>query len=173
MDEYYKIFLNIGTRTDDLTKYMCSALVVTGKHYLRKKAPSQALKLFESASVSAAGRTHFLAYIIEALVDFGMREEAERYLERMGKIAFECKDYLISNFLISTLQDDLKGSIQMGRNLLSGGLETPTVYEKLIIQSIKGEYVDAADEHFREACKKWPEKEGDFTYAREIGGIAS
>ena len=168
MESYYRVFLKVGERTDELVKYMCSALVVTGKHYLRKKIRSRAIELFDSAAISGGGRTNFLAYIIETLVDFKMREPAEKYLERLGKIDTSGPDYMVSKFLISTLFEDLIGSIQMGRNLVRDGHVTPAVYEKLIGQSIKGQYMDSADELFQEACKRYPDRTGDFTYAREM-----
>jgi CheY-like chemotaxis protein len=168
IEGYYQIYLKIGERGEDLVKYMCSALVVNGKHFLRQEKNVRAIQLFDSAAVSAGGKTHFLYYIIETLVDFKLLDEAERFLSRLGKLAPDSEDYLISNFLISTLYDDLNASIQMGRKLLRDGVESPAVYEKLIAQSIKGEYVDAAEELFLTGCKKWPDRTGDFTYAREV-----
>jgi CheY-like chemotaxis protein len=168
MEGYYRIFLKVSDRTEELTKYMCSALLVTGKHYLRRKIRSRALELFEAAAVSGNGKSNFLAYIIDALVDYKMRDPADAFLVRMGKVSTTSADYLISRFLISTLFDDLLGSIQMGRNLIREGHETPAVYEKLIAQSVKGEYMEAAEELYVEACKKWPNRTGDFVFAREV-----
>jgi CheY-like chemotaxis protein len=168
MEGYYRIYLKITDRTDELTKYMCSALLVTGKYYLRKKIRSRALELFEAAAISGGGKTHFIAYIIDALVDFKMRDPADQFLVRMGKISTDSTDYLVSKFLISTLFEDTLSSIQMGRNLIKDGHETASVYEKLISQSVKGEYFDEAEALFQSACKRWPDRTGDFTYAREI-----
>jgi CheY-like chemotaxis protein len=167
MEGYYQIYLRIPERNDDLIKYMCSALVVTGKYYLRTKNRSRAVKLFEAASVSAGGRTNFTTYAIEALVNFNILNEAEKFLERLRTLAPASKDFQISKFLISTLQDDLIGSIQQGRNLIREGIETPAVYEKLIAQSKTGQYHEEVENLLEVASKKWPDRIPDFIFARD------
>jgi tetratricopeptide (TPR) repeat protein len=167
IESYYNIFLKIGERTDELTKSMCSALVVAGKFYLRISRETLALSLFESAAISAAGRTQFINYIVENLVDYKMREDAERFLERLRKLSMASKDFRIARFMVSTLQDDRPASIQMGTTLIEEGIETSGIYEKMIAQLTREQNSKLADALLQTAIQKWPERKADFNYARE------
>lgn len=167
MEGYYSIYLKIAERPDDLIKTMCSALVVTGKYYLRTSFPSRALEVFEKAAVSAGGKTAFILYIIETLVDFKMVADADRFLVRLNTFAPGGLDYLAGKFLISTLDQEVKVAVQIGRDTIRAGVEIPSVHEKLIILSLRAGYIDAAEALFRFACSRWPDKQGNFIYAFE------
>ena len=158
MEWYYKIFLNTDERSDELTRYMCSALVITGKHYLNQKTKVKALELFESAAVSAAGRTKFILYIVETLVDFEMPSEATRFLSRLVTIDHASPDCLAAEFLISTLTKPLVDAVYLGRKAIRAGVQIPSVHKKLISLSVTGGYLDSAQELSKEACALWPDK---------------
>ncbi|MBC7397500.1 MAG: response regulator [Bdellovibrionales bacterium] len=167
MEGYYSIFLKIGERSDDLIKSMCSALVVTGKYYLRTQFPTRALEVFEKAAISAAGRTVFLFYIIETLIDFKMLADADRFLNRLHAVAPGSHEYLAGKFLISSQELDLEQAIKLGRDTVRASVEIASVHEKLIQLCVRGGYREAADELYRFACSRWPEKQGNFIYALE------
>jgi len=56
VEDYYKIFVELEERTDELIRYMCSALAVTGRYYLKNHSNQKAISAFESAAISSAGR---------------------------------------------------------------------------------------------------------------------
>ena len=170
---YYRIFVKIDERTDDLIRYMCSALVVTGKYYLRQKINTRAIDVFESAAVSAGGRVNFLLYIVEALTLHGLYEESNHFVSRLRSIAPASKEMQAAEFLSLNLSADLKKSIEQGESILKKGVDFPCVYEKLILQSIQNGDRDAALKLAKKACEKWPEKKNAFTHGfdpKEIRG---
>ncbi len=167
MEGYYRVFLKLDSRSEEVVKCMCSALVVTGKYYLRNKIRSRAMQVFESAALSAGGRTKFLLYTVETLVDFKMKEESFQYSERISLISPGSLDSWASRFLVSTLMDSLVDSIQLGRSAIKAGVAVPSVYEKLIIQSMKAGHTDAAEDLFQSALRQWPNQFKNFLAAKE------
>ena len=85
IDGYYQIYLQITERNEELTKHMCSALVVAGKYYLQKDMHAKALQIFESAAISSAGRSQFLAYIIATLIDYNLGQAVKPVLGPASK----------------------------------------------------------------------------------------
>lgn len=164
MEGYYRIFVKIDERSDELIRYMCSALVVTGKYYLRQKIRSRGVEVFENAAISAGGRVGFLLYIVEALVDQKMLAECDQFISRLQSLAPASKEFQAASFLVMSLKEQVKEAIHVGRTLLKDGIEFPSVYEKLIIQSIKGGYRDAAMDLAKIASQKWPDKRQTFLY---------
>ncbi len=164
MEGFYRIFVKIDQRTDELIRYMCSALVVTGKYYLRQKIKTRAVEVFENAAVSAGGRVGFMLYVVEALVDFKMYEEIAPFVRRMQALAPTSKEFLAAQYLAIGPKVDVKDAIHQGRSVLKEGVEFPSVYERLILQSIQGGYKDAAFELAKFAIQKWPNKRNNFTH---------
>jgi hypothetical protein len=74
-------------------------------------------------------------------------------------------DIKASKFLVSSLNEDPKVAIHIGRTLIQNGLEVPSVHEKMIELSVREGHADAAEKLHREACERWPDQEEDFTYA--------
>ena len=137
---------------------MCSALAVSGRHFLRQKSYPRAIELFESVAVSSAGRAQFLLYVIEALSEYGLTKEADPFLGRLLKVAPGSKEAIAAQFL--TLDDsiNMKDVVFRGRGVVKDGVEHPAVYEKLIISSINAGYKDSAVELANFAIKRWPER---------------
>jgi len=48
--------------------------------------------------------------------------------------------------------------VNRGKTLVNDGIEHPAVYEKLIMNSIKAGYKDAALEYAKKAMSKWPDR---------------
>jgi CheY-like chemotaxis protein len=165
MEGYYRIYVKLPEHSDELIKYMCSALLVTAKYYLRNSHRTRALEIFKNAAISAGGRSHFLIYIVETLVEYKMKNEANEYLKRIIQMAPGSNDVWAAQFLVSTLSNDRIASIQLGRDAIRRGISIPSVYEKLILQSVRGGYCDEAQELFETACKKWPDKIDSFNFA--------
>ncbi len=162
VESYYKIFIEIEERNDELVRYMCSALAVTGRYYLRQKVYPRAIEVFESAAISAAGRAGFLLYIIETLVEYGMYKESTPFLGRLQNLAPGSKEVVAAQFLTLDASVNVRDVVNRGRGVLKDGIEHPSVYEKLINCSIKAGYRDSALELANEARKKWPEKSKYF-----------
>ncbi|NDG84189.1 MAG: response regulator [Proteobacteria bacterium] len=158
VDSYYRIYVEMDERNDELIRQMCSALAVTGRYYLRQRAYPRAIEIFESAAISSAGRTPFLLYIIEALAEYGLTKEADPFLSRLQKIAPGSQEVLAAQFLTLDQAIDVKDVVNRGRGILRDGVENPSVYEKLIIASIKAGYKDKALELADFARKRWPER---------------
>ena len=158
VDSYYRIFIEMDERNDELIRQMCSALAVTGRYYLRQKVYARAIELFESAAISSAGRTSFLLYIIEALAEYGLLKEADPFLSRLQKISPGSQEVIAAQFLTLDQGMDVKDVVNRGRGVLKEGVEHPSVYEKLIIASIKAGYKDKAIELADYARKRWPER---------------
>ena len=160
--DFYKVYLDIDERNDELVRYVCSAMLVAGKYFLKKKDTKGALELFDKAAITAAGKSNYLYYIIETLVDYKLQNECQPFLKRLYALSPIGQDYLAANFLASTLSLPTIDIVHQGRELLKKGVETPAVYDKLIHHSIKGGYREAADDLIQYAIQKWPEKKADF-----------
>ena len=170
MEGYYRIYLKIEGRSEELIKYMCSALVVTGKYYLRNKVKSRALQVFENAALCAGPKTAILLYAVETLVEYKLKDDSARFSTKIEAIAPESPHFWASRFLVSTLAGSLLDSVQLGRDAIQRGCAIPSVYEKLIFQSMRAGHVEAAERLFFEASSKWPEQRLKFLAARECFG---
>ena len=162
MEGYYRVFLKIDNRSDDLIRYMCSALVVTGKHYLASKVRSRAMEVFENAAVSAAGKTTFISYIVENLVDYKMKNEASHFAERITRVAPGSSDDLSCRFLVGMLGVSTIEAIHLGRKMIKEGAQSAKVYEKLIALCHEAGQRDIAEQYYDFAIKKWPDRKNSF-----------
>lgn len=162
VEAYYRIFTMLEHRNDELVKYICSALIVTGRYYFMSKYNTRALELLEKAAISCAGKTSFLRYIIELMVEFDKRDEAKGILKRFPMETQRGPDYQTMDLLIArkTLENGLL--LQKGREIIKAGIHTAVVYEIVIEASLKAGMSDAADELLRVATKKWPDQADRF-----------
>ncbi len=162
IESYYRIFLQLDERPDELINYMCSALAVTGKHYLLKKANRRALELLEKAIVSSAGRTRFIRYAIECLIESNMSSEADGWLKRFPREAREGEDYAVSDLLVMGKFAQSGRVLQRGRELLKKGIESAPVYQVMIEHAARSGQIETAEDLLRVASAKWPAHSGRF-----------
>jgi CheY-like chemotaxis protein len=162
VEAYYRIFTMVEGRTDELVRYICSALIVTGKYYLMNKYSSRGLELLDKAAVSAAGKSSYLRYVIEVLSEFDKVEEAKGVLRRFPADAQKGPDYLSMDLLISAKGAEPGVTIQKGRDLIKAGVETAIVYEIMIEALQKAGLKDSMNELLQRAVKKWPEQSKKF-----------
>jgi tetratricopeptide (TPR) repeat protein len=160
---YYEIFQQLDQKPEELIRHMCSALVVSGKHFLNQKQDRKALQLFELAANCGAGRTKFLLYMVETLVNFEMSAEAGKFLSRLTQTDDTSADCMAAKFLVSTLSDSLMDSIKLGKKTLEAGVSIPSVYEKLITLSVLGGNKNMAKDLLQEASAKWPDRSHVFS----------
>ena len=162
VESYYQIFTQIDERTDELVNYICSALVVTGKYYLRRKTLSRAYELFDKAAISCAGRTKFLRFIIEILTEFKMVGEAPKFMSRFPAASQKSEDYLTCGYILLMATKNYAQVVQRGRELIREGFKSPTIYMILVEGSFKAGLKDAANDLVQDAGRLHPKSVGDF-----------
>ncbi len=165
IESYYQIFKQIDERTDELTRYICSALSVAGKHYLGQNIHARAVELFNNVAVSCAGRIQYMRYAIEALANHQRKDEAVAYLKRFPAETRGTADYLVASLMVSGMTRPSGEVIQQARTLIQDGFEQPAVYRVLIHHSSKSGLKDSTDHLVQLAVKKWPEQADDFKFA--------
>jgi CheY-like chemotaxis protein len=164
MNEYYDIFKAMETRTDRLVDHVCAGLNVYGKLKLIHGEVETGIKLFDQTSVSCAGRTKFLRYIIETLVQYEQGVQAEQYLVRFPLHEREGLNYLVSEYLVQSLSEDADRMVHLGRSILSrnAGYGDPRLYSVLIEAMLDRGMNDEAEEAMRKAISQYPEQRENF-----------
>ena len=170
MEGYYQIFQNLSEPSDDLTKSVCSAMVVTGKYYLQQKNKTRALEIFQAAAVASSSQSQFLLYTIETLLDFGFKDDATKFLDRMKKTALGSDHYKIADFRMGCATLAPAHCVNEGKKLLKEGIESPSVYESLIRVSLLSGFSEYAETVSEEAKKKWPKQAVRFTILSQATG---
>jgi CheY-like chemotaxis protein len=162
VEAYYRIFTMIENRNDELIKYICSALIVTSRYYFMNKYNTRALELLEKAAISSAGKTSFLRYIIELMVEFDKHEEAKGVLKRYPPELQKGPEYQSMDLLIARKSLDTGILLQKGREMLKAGIQTSTIYEIMIEASARAGLSDSVGELIRAASKKYPDHAAKF-----------
>jgi CheY-like chemotaxis protein len=162
MEGYYRTFVQIDARDDELVRYMCSALVVCGKYYLLRKHRTKSLEVFEKAAVTCAGQIQFLKYIIETLVEFDLADSAVGFYQRYRSADPSSDMTKALEYMVSSKKDGLSAGIEKGRELLKAGVKHPAVYRILIRQCVDAGLEDSSENLAQTAAKTWPERAGEF-----------
>ena len=162
IEKYYQLFIQIDDRNEEIVRYICAALVVCGKYYLRKGLQSRALELFQKAAVSAAGRTNILREIIMALVEYGLLKFADEYLGRFPPDTQSGKDYLTMKLLIAHNSTPALRVVDTGRDILKMGIQDPLVYQILISRTGEAGLNASVQDLVNKAAALWPEKKDFF-----------
>ena len=167
IEGYYQIFTLVESRTDELVRYICSALIVCGKHYLSRKIQTRALELFEKVAISCAGRPKFLRYTIETLAEFGLFKDAAKYLTRFPQDSRGQEDFLAVDYLVFDHNANAGTSIQKGRDIIQKEIHSSLVYEILIRRYFEAKLLDAGEELLKNASKRWPSSADKFLKLKE------
>lgn len=167
VESYYQIFTQLDQRTDELIRYMCSALAVTGKYYLSQSTRSRGLKLFDNMAITCAGRVQFMRYAIESMLQYDCVSDAAQYMKRFPAEMHGHPDYKVSAILVAGATRPSGEVIQMARQAIDAGLEDPEVYLTLIEHSAKGGLRDTAEDLCQTAAKKWEKRTEEFRFALE------
>jgi CheY-like chemotaxis protein len=162
MEGYYRTFTAIDGRTDELVRYMCSALIVCGKHYLIRKHRQKAVEVFEKAAVTCAGQIQFLKFIIENLVEYQLTDAAKEFYSRYRHIDPASEMSQTLEYLVSSEKVTLSQSLEKGRALLKSGVKHPMVYRALIKTCMDSGLEETGRDLAQYAVKAWPERTGDF-----------
>ena len=156
VERYYQTFITLDARNDELVRYICAALVVCGKHYLKNNNPSRGMELFRKASVTGAGKVKILREIILALAENEMLKNAQEFLSRFPPEIQSGADYQAMEYLVNSDSQAITLTISKGRELISKGVLDPIIYQVLITKSIQGGYAEQGMELIQEGIKKWP-----------------
>lgn len=171
IEGYYRIFTQLDSRNDELIRYICSALAVTGKYYLGRKTRSRALELFEKVAVTCAGRIQFMRYVVEALVDNDCIRDAADYLTFFPPETRGQPEYLMASLVVAGASRPSGEVVQIARDLIKKGIEHPCVYVILVRHSAKAGLQDSAEHLCQTLAGKWPDKAQDFAAALAEGTV--
>ncbi len=132
MGLYYTIFTNLGERTDEMTKVMCSALIVAGRHHATHGDAVRALDCFQKAAVSSAGRPRILKDLTVAMVEAGLPLEADKTLTRFPGDTRDRPEFLVAHLAVANALEDPESVLDKAQRLLAQGLTDPTLYKVAI-----------------------------------------
>jgi CheY-like chemotaxis protein len=152
---YYNIFKNVEEKSEECIRHMCSALIVSGKYILQNYEKSSGLDHFEKAAICANGRTGFLRFIIEILIDNKLFLEAPKFLEHFLPTSRVEKDYLVCFYLISGKTQNPLKVIDWGKKLFKRGIFDFKIYQTLIRNLLKEGQKEEALVYIAEAKAKY------------------
>lgn len=165
VEKYYNIFTNLDERNDNLIKYICAALIVCGKYYLRIKQKPRALELFQKAAVTSAGRPGILFEVGSALVEAKMAKEAEPYLKRFPADTQNGKEYSLLRLLILSETASASDVTNEGRATIQKGILDPRIFEITIKAAVKARAGSVAEELKFQAMSAFPNEKAKFEAA--------
>jgi CheY-like chemotaxis protein len=164
---YYDLFIALDERPDDLTRHMCSAMAVAGKHALGRQENAKAIEIFDKLAVTCAGRTGYLRYAVESFVERERFAEATRYLKRFDPITHASDDYQIASFLVASGTRPVSEVLNQGQLILRQGIQSEDMY-RILIRLARSQKLDhMADEYF-ENLKKYLSEERPMTIVKSI-----
>lgn len=173
VERYYQIFTSIEERNEEMIKYICAALVICGKYYLKASYHTRALEVFQKAAVTGQGRTKILREIVTSLCDAGQPKQAQEFLKRFPADSLKGADHLCSQLLILDALGPALQVVNLGRQIIGDGVDDPQVYEVMIRRWMGLMKPDAAEDLFHKAVKLWPEQKTRFARARGAGTPAA
>ena len=156
VERYYAIFCNIDERNDLLTDYICAALIVCGKHYVKTGNRNRAIELFQKAVATSAGRTKFLREIVQTLIDGKMGSEAAGVLKRYPPGNQKGKEYLLLDFQVRNLLQDAQSVLNQGRELVTQGVESEKFFEIMLTRSLEAANARMAETMLSTGAAKYP-----------------
>ncbi|OFZ79419.1 MAG: hypothetical protein A2583_02945 [Bdellovibrionales bacterium RIFOXYD1_FULL_53_11] len=169
IEGFYRNFMDIEARTEELSRYVTAALVVCGKYYFQNDLPSRALELMNKAAITAAGRTKVLREIIITLLSFKQQKQAQDFLNRFPAETRKGADFLSMELVVLDGLVSVSKTIENGRRLLQQDLHDPAVYTVLIRRSNEAKLFDAAEQLLQTAVQKWPQQAKEFQDAASEG----
>lgn len=162
VQKYYLIFTHLEERTEELVKTACAGMIIAGKHLAKKGARESAIEHFAKAAAGAAGRTRILREVVVGLADCGLAKEAELFLAKFPPDTRAGVDYLVADLTLADRTETAAKSYDRARSYLSKGAQDPALYRILIRRAVELEKNDAAEEYFIDACKKFPDAQGEL-----------
>jgi CheY-like chemotaxis protein len=162
IEQYYRIFLELDEKSDDLVKHTCAALITSGKSFLKKGDPARAKSLFQMAGISAGGKVQFLTEIITTLVNAGFADEADKYLKRFPQHTRETIEFFSMDYLVMSKTMPLQVTLDQGRKLVQDGRFHPIIDKILVAAFLKAGMKENAIFLAQDACRRWPTQAREF-----------
>jgi CheY-like chemotaxis protein len=162
IEQYYRIFLELDEKSDDLVKYTCAALITSGKSFLKKGDPDRAKSLFQMAGISSGGKIQFLSEIITTLVGANFADEGDKYLKRFPQHTRETIEYFSMDYLVMSKTMPLQVTLDQGRKLVQEGRFHPLIDKILIATFLKAGMKENAIFLAQDACRRWPDQARDI-----------
>ena len=166
LDEYYELFKNIEARTEELVKYICAALVVAGRFFLRNDQTQKGIDFLTKASISTSGNVNILAEIIFSYCDRKMMDEARAVFKRIPQAKLESPIGITAQFAI--FNADEKDPVQVLsriQQIEKDNIKEPyIVYWKLKRMKETGR-IKQMEEALAEAETLWPNRINYFKSA--------
>lgn len=163
IDEYYQTFIQIDGRSEEMIKYICAALVVCGKYFLKAQQTDRALDFFKKAATTAAGRTRILKEIVINLSEHGLADKAQEFMKRFPMDSRTSPDFAAADFAIVNFTVPPRNVVDRGRDLIKMGSHHPYIYQTLIQRSLEVGLHDLAQEFAQKASTHWPDQKDAFT----------
>ncbi|MEI8346764.1 MAG: response regulator [Pseudomonadota bacterium] len=158
IEDYYNIFLSIEIRNDLMIKYICAALITTGRYFLINKNTEKAYKLFEKAKVSSAGHEKFLLYSIQNLIEFHKDEQTPSYLERFTRDQHESNEYKVAEFIALDHKRGSTESIKLGQELIKLKILHYCIHYIVIKRLVEAKQIAEAQLLYTDALLTWQDK---------------
>ncbi len=168
VEKYYSVFTNLDERNDHLIKYICAALVVCGKYYLRIKNKSRALELLQKAVVTSAGRPGILLEAGAALIEHKLAKEAEPYLKRFSPETQNSREYALLRIMILNETGTPADTTNEGRAFIQKGIADPKLFEIVIRAAAKAGSKSVVEELKNQALSKFPAEKDKFETASTL-----
>jgi len=162
VERYYQSFIDLETRSDELIRYICAALVVCGKYYINSNNSSRGLELFKKASITGTGKVKILREIITTLCENEMYKDAREHLARFPADAKTGVDFQAMNYAISSANQPFNVTISMGNELLKADFHDPMIYQVMIKKYIEEGMKEAAEELIQKGINKWSDQAALF-----------
>jgi tetratricopeptide (TPR) repeat protein len=158
IEQYYRIFLELDEKTDELIKHTCAALITAGKSFLQKSDTERAKSLFQMAGISAGGKVPFLTEIITTLVGANLADEADKYLKRFPQHTRETIEFFSMDYLVMSRTMPIQVTLDQGRKLIQEGRFHPIIDRILISTFVKAGMKDNALFLAEDAGRRWPDQ---------------
>ncbi len=114
------------------------------------------MELFNRATLMTGGNPKQYREMISSLLEANFVTEAEAILRKIPASNHGSPDFKALAFAVQAKSLPTAKTIDLGRALISKGIEDPLVYQYLIQATRKAGLKDAAHDLTRSALQKWP-----------------
>lgn len=167
IEDYYNFFINFNYRSDELTRYVCSALLICGKYYLMRGFSEKAFALFEKVGITAQqGHTKYLRILIEYLTEFNQHDYYDAFIRRFTNDTYDTPDYKLASFLRKHLHMQPTKIVGQCQEFIRSGVQSSSLFYLMIQNNIKLGRTDDVETAYQQAMNLWPEKAHTFYRAR-------
>src|SRR6185437_10557828 len=158
IEQYYRLFLELEVKNDDMIKYICAALITSGKHFFRMGDRVRAARHFNQAGVSCGSNENLLKEVVSLLMELNLPEDADKYLLRFSDETKETADFMSLDYWVLSGTRTLQATIDHGRKLIRARVFHPRIHETLIRALQVAGLGAPAEDLCVDALRRWPEQ---------------